>query len=374
MTQSADAVDRPAQDTSTAGRRRAAWTLVALAPVSAEATFSGVTMPAMWLLFPGLVVMYGAGVLFLRELVVRSGGGLPSLLVAGLVYELVEDGIGLQALTSPHLYNAAEWGPRVLGFNTTYWESQIGYHAVFSVLIPVTLADLLFPRHRGRPYLRRGGLHITGFAAVTGVALLRVVVAGGQDPGYQAPLAVVLGISAAAAVLLHVGLRVLPRRSPAPRTAGHAPRPVSAAVVAGLAAGCFLGLLMPAGLPPDGPDGPAVGSGMWVLLPMALAATTAVLAGRLVHRWSRTADWSDMHRIWLVGGALVGRTLFAVVTAPAAYEYDWQRASVAIAVGTAMIAAMAFLLARLARRVRRSTAVGRPPDAPTVCPDRPEGS
>ncbi len=349
-------VDRSARHTSADGRRRAAWALVALAPVSAEATFSSVTMPVVWLLLPGLVVMYGAGVLFLRELVVRFGGGPPSLLVAGLVYELVEDGIGLQALTSPNLYHAAEWGPRVLGFNTTYWESQIGYHTVFSVLIPVLLADLLFPRHRDRPYLRRGGLAVAGVVAVGGVVLLRTAIAARQDPGYQAPSAVVLGILAVVAVLLFVALRVLPRRSPAPLPAGLAPRPFFVALTAGVASGGFLGLLMPAGLPPDGPDGPAIGSGMWVLLPMVLAAAVAVFTGRLVHRWSRTSNWSDSYRIWLAGGALIGRTLFAVLTAPAANDYDWQKSGVAIAVGTAVIAAMAFLLTRLDRRVRRTTA------------------
>jgi len=341
---------------SAEGNRRAAWALVVLAPVSAEVTFSGVTMPYMWLLLPALVVMYGAGVLLLRELTVRFGGGWPSLLVMGLIYELVEDGLGLQALTSPNLYNAPEWGPRVLGFNTTYWESQIGYHTVFSVLIPVLLADLLFPRHRGRPYLRRGGLVLAGVAAVIGVALLRVLVAATEDPGYQTPLPVVLGVLAAVAVLLFVALRVLPGRTPLPPPGGHAPRPFLVALTAGAASACFLGLLVPLGLPPDGP---AVGSGAWVLVPMASAAAVAVWAGRLIHRWSGSADWSDSYWIRLAGGALIGRTLFVVLTAPAANDYDWARAGVAIAVGTVLIAVMAFLLVRLDQRVRRGTADGR---------------
>ncbi|WP_084210846.1 hypothetical protein [Pseudonocardia acaciae] len=339
----------------TAGNRKAAWALVVLAPVSAEVTFSGVTMPAMWLLLPALVVMYGAGVLLLRELVVRFGGGWPSLVVAGLVYELVEDGIGLQALTSPKLYNAADWGPRVLGFNTTYWESQIGYHVVFSVLIPVLLADLLFPGHRGRPYLRRGGLVMAGVGAVVGVALLRVGIAGTEDPGYQAPLPVVLGILVAVAVLLVVALRVLPGGVRGPVPAGHAPRPAVVALVAGAACACFLGLLMPAGLPPDGP---AIGSGGWVLVPMALAAVVAVGTGVAVRRWFTAPNWSDGYRVWLAGGALIGRTLYVVVTAPAANDYRWGPAGVAIGIGTVMIAAMAYLLARLSRRVTAGSGRG----------------
>ncbi|GAA5162700.1 hypothetical protein GCM10023321_48670 [Pseudonocardia eucalypti] len=331
------------------GSRKAAWTLIVLAPVSAEVTFSGVTMPAMWLLLPVLVVMYGAGVLFLRELVVRHRGGWPSLLAVGLAYELVEDGIGLQALTSPNLYHAAEWGPRVLGFNTTYWQSQIGYHTVFSVLVPVLLADLLFPRHRGRPYLRRGGLVTAGVAALVGVALLRVGIAATEDPGYQAPLPVVAGVVAAVAMLIYLALKVLPSWTPAPPRFVNLPRPATVAVTAGAAAAGFLALLMPAGLPPDGP---AIGTGSWVFLPMALAAALALGAGWLVYRWSAAPRWSDTYRIWLVGGALIGRTLFVVVTAPAANDYQWKPAGIAIAVGTLMIVAMAYLLTLLADRAR----------------------
>ncbi|OEU88215.1 hypothetical protein DB35_17680 [Streptomyces abyssalis] len=345
--------------TSKDGNRKAAWTLVVLAPASAEVTFSGVNMPFMWLLLPALVVMYGSGVLLLRELVARCGGGWPSLLVAGVVYELVEDGIGLQALTSPNLYGAAEWGPRVLGFNTAYWESQIGYHTVFSVLIPVLLADLIFPGHRGRPYLLRGGMAVAALGTVAGVAMLRVLIAATEDPGYQAPLPVVLGILAAVAVLLLLALRVLPGRTPVPGPSApngrRAPRPVFVALMGGAASVCFLGLLMPPGLLPGRPD--ADGTITWAgFVPMVLAAAVAGGAGWLVHRWSGAVDWSDGYWIRLAGGALIGRTLYAVVTAPAVNDYEWGPSAVAFTVGTVMIAAMAFLLARLDRRIRRRAA------------------
>lgn len=352
----ADMTDRSTQRVSAPGNRKAAWTLIVLAPLSAEVTFSGVSMPGMWLLLPVLVVMYGAGVLLLRELVVRSGGSWPSLLVMGLIYELVEDGIGLQALTSPNLYNAAVWGPRVLGFNTTYWESQIGYHTVFSVLIPVLLADLLFPGHRNHPYLRHSGLAVTALAAVIGVVLLRVGIAGIEDPGYQTPPPVVIAILVVVAALLYVALRVLPGRTPTPPAHRPAPRPVLVALIAATACGCFLALLMPAGLPPEGADGPAIGTGAWVLIPMALAAAITGYVGWLVYRWSAATNWSDTYRIWLIGGALIGRTLYAMLTAPAANDYNWTSAAIAFAIGTTMIAAMTYLLMRLARRIRQDTA------------------
>lgn len=63
--------------------------------------------------------------LLIRGAVVRSRGGWPRILLLGVAYELVEDGIGLQALSSPCLYYAADRGPRLLGLNTTYWEANV---------------------------------------------------------------------------------------------------------------------------------------------------------------------------------------------------------------------------------------------------------
>jgi hypothetical protein len=338
--------DRPARP-SAGGNRKAAWTLIWLAPLCAEATFSGVTMPAMWLLLPALILMYGAGVLFLRELTVRFGGGWPSLILLGVVYELVEDGVGLQALTSPNLYNAAEWGPRVLGFNTTYWESQIGYHIVFSVLIPVLLADLLFPGDRGRPYLGRGGLVLVGIGAASGVGLLRMLIAAAEDPGYSTPGSVLAGIAVAVWVLGYVALRIVPARFSPPEVSVSAPRPAVVAGVVGVAAAGFLALLMPPGFPPDGP---VIGSGAFVFIPMAAAAGIAGAAAWLVYRWTAAPNWSTSHWIWLIGGAMIGRTLFAVVTAPVGNDYAWGPSMLAIVLGIVVIALTAYLLGRLSRR------------------------
>ncbi|WP_208819054.1 hypothetical protein [Pseudonocardia alni] len=103
---------------------RAPWTLALLTTVCAELTFTAVAVPFTWLLVPLLMMMYGAGVLVLREATVRAGGTWPSLVLLGVAYQLAEDGLGLQALTSPRMYGAADWGFRALGVNWTYWESR----------------------------------------------------------------------------------------------------------------------------------------------------------------------------------------------------------------------------------------------------------
>lgn len=344
------------------GRLKAAWVLILLAPLSAELAFSAVGMPVMWLAFPFLIPMYGLGVLVVRELVARAGGGWPSLLVMALVYELAEDGLGLQALTSPTLYNAAEWGPRILGFNTTYWEVQFGYHAVFSVLIPVMLVDLMFPAHRGRPYLRMGGTIATAVGAAVGIVMLKVVFTAASDPGYQAPRPFLVGLIIVMVALSLFALRILPRRAPGVSVAsgtGHAtriPRPWIAGVAAGAATIVFLGLLMPMGSPPSAP---AIGEGAFVLIPMVVAAALAVAAIVVIGRWVRAGALTDRHRIWLAGGALVAHTLFAMVTTMLV-PGDALAFVLAAVTGPVVIAATVLLLALLSRRVRVRSEQGAP--------------
>ncbi|GAA4203106.1 hypothetical protein GCM10022220_11690 [Actinocatenispora rupis] len=290
-----------------AGRRRAALTLAVLTPVVAELGLGSTPMHLAFLLLLWLPI-YGAGVLLIREAVRRVGGGWASLVLLGVAYELVEDGIGLQALSSPHLYGAAGWAPRLFGLNTAYWEVNVVYHVVFSVLVPIALTDLIFPAHADRPYLKRGGLVGVAVCAVVGVALLRVSVPPSQDPGYVAPAWVLLGCVAAVALLAVVALRVLPRRAARPLPAGPAPAPWLAAAVGAGATLVFFALAYPA----FGAKQPAFTHGAWALVPMAVAALVAAGTTLLVYRWSGRRGWNDRHRIRLVGGALLAHTAYGV--------------------------------------------------------------
>ncbi|WP_328611531.1 hypothetical protein OG943_21255 [Amycolatopsis sp. NBC_00345] len=325
------------------GRLKAAWTLVLLAPLCAEAAFTGISLPSIWPAFPLLVPVYGAGVLLIRELACRAGAGWAGLLVLGVAYELAEDGLGLQALTSPHLYTAAQWG-RMLGFNITYWESQVGYHLVFSLLIPVALTGLIFKRHARRPYLGTFGLVGTAVVFAAGLALAKVSIAGSQDPGYQTPWPVVAALLAVIVVLGVVALVVFPRlRMPRPAPVARLPRPPVMATVAGIAPIVFLGLLFPLG---HNAGRPAVGHGAWVALPMAAALVIAVAVGWRIAQWSASEAFTDRHRVWLIGGAMVGHSLFAVASGVAGGN-----AVLSPVLGLVVIAVTVLLLGRLDRRL-----------------------
>jgi len=290
------------------GNRWAATVLVVLTPLLAELALGSTPLQYAWLTIVWLP-LYGGGALLIRELVRRTGRGWPSILVLGLGYEIVEDGIGLQALSSPTLYGAANWGPRVLGLNLPYWEANITYHLVFTVVIPILLVDLIFPAHRRSPYLRTPGL--VGIAAlfVFGAALIRLLVPPFADPDYLAPLPLTIGWGVVVIVLGVLALRVLrPRRE----VAGGPGAVPSRWALAGLG---FAGPLAVMFLqwPTFGSAGPAFTRGVWALVPMAAAAGLLVALGLLVRRWYRTAAWTDRHALWLAGGALVGHTTWGIV-------------------------------------------------------------
>jgi hypothetical protein len=292
-------------------QRRAALALVLLAPAVAELTLGSIPVRMLWLVVL-YVPIYGAGVLLIREAVRRTGGGTGALLLMGLAYGLVEEGLALQSLTSPHLYGAAGWGPRPWGINAPYAELNLPYHAVFSVLLPVALVELMF-RDLGRtPYLRRAGLVGTAAAALLGVGLLRVSVPPSEDPGYLLSgraAGVILGLAAAAAV---AALAVLPRRAgrgPA-GAGGPVPGLFRLGAVCAVAAFAFLALLFPFA----GAHHPAFLPRAWAPLPMAAAAAVAGAAAWALRRWGAADGWTPRHRLAAVTGALVAHTAFGLVS------------------------------------------------------------
>jgi hypothetical protein len=319
--------------------RRAAWTLVVLTPVIAELAWGSTPMTMAWLTLLWMPI-YGAGVLLIREAWVRSRRPWLALVPLGLAYELVEDGIGLQALTSPNLYHAADWGVRVLGFNVTYWEANAAYHTVFSVLVPIAITHLLFPSHRGRPYLRTPGTVVTAVVALLGVALLRVAIPPFEDPTYVAPLAVPLASAVVAALLAVVALRVLPPRRDAAPAAGPVPAPWALGAGAAVVSAVVLWTMWPGHFQGQ----PAGTHGLWALVPMVAGLLLAVGSGVAVSRWAGRAAWTDRHVLCLVGGLLVAHTLVGSVF--------WAGTAVDV-VGLLVLAVLTVvLLALLGRRAR----------------------
>ncbi len=323
--------------------RKAAWTLALLTPLIAELAFGSTPIRFAYLILLWLPI-YGAGVLLIRELVARTGRGWPSILLLGVAYEIVEDGLGLQALTSPHLYHAADWAPQILGFNVAYWVLNIIYHVVFSVAIPIFITNLLFPAFKDKPYLKKGGIVWVTLFTIIGVLMMRGTVPPSQDPGYNEPLSIIIGCVVAAIAIGFVALRFLPRKQATRPTDTPVPSAKLLVALGAVSTVVTFGLMYPFG----GAVQPLFTHGAWAYVPVAIGTALAIWAYRVITAWSRSSQWNNRTALALASGALVGHTLFGLLGA---------KLQLVDRIGLAVILAiMSWLLYRLYRKQMPTTA------------------
>ena len=333
---------------SVVGRRwRRIWSglapalvLLMLAPAVAEMLFGATPITNPGAMLPDVAV-YGCGALLIREVARRRGLGWSSILPLGVAFGIVEEGLALESLFNPSLFNAGDLGGRALGINWVWAQWTLGYHAVWSISIPIVLTELVFPDCRSEPWLGRAGLITAGVFYVLGVlafsAIFRFVVA----PGFVAPtipftVAVVGVVGLVALALWRPVGSVGARRS---KTVRGAPSPWLVGLLAFVAAGAWFVPLL------DLPD--TLRTGTWVLVPMLLALVAATVVAVLFGRWSAPErPWTDLQRLALAMGVLPASVLygFFYVTADSLVDRTGQ----AVASVVAMV-----LLGLLARRVHR---------------------
>jgi len=145
----------------------------------------------LWLLI--FVLLYGCGCLLIREAKVRWNlqWGVVFLAVA---YAIVEEGLTTKAFFNP------EWeGVGLLSGYGMYWGVQwvwtLGVtfaHATTSILVPITIADHLWPQYRHVATLRRRGvlLALAGISCITVLGMLSIGKAEGSQtiPFHPHPL------------------------------------------------------------------------------------------------------------------------------------------------------------------------------------------
>src|SRR5438093_2130105 len=144
--------------------------LVLLAPLVAEFLLGNlpITMlPALVALAP----MYGGGALLIRELVRRAGRGVPTMLVLGTAYGVVEEGLVTQSLFNPdyaHAHLLDEGFVPALGIAGPWTVFVITLHAVWSTTVPIVLVESCVPDRRTTPWLGRTGLVVAAVLFVAG--------------------------------------------------------------------------------------------------------------------------------------------------------------------------------------------------------------
>ncbi|MBK9714521.1 MAG: hypothetical protein IPO81_24905 [Kouleothrix sp.] len=314
------------------------FVLFALAPLVAELLFGATPVSRIGGLLPESL-LYGGGAVLIRELARRRGGGWGRIALLGAAYAIVEEGLAIQSLFNPGLFNAGLVGGRALGVNWVWSQWTIGYHVVWSISIPILLAELLFPARRAEPWLGKRGLAVVGVLYALGAlaigAIFRLFVA----PDFSAPLSLLVGAALVAAALVLLALRwpATVRRAPTEASEGTPPA-WRVGLLAALAAVAWFALL-------DLPH--ALREGALALLPMLAALALAAALVWLIRRWSAPGRrWTELHRLALASGALPISMLFGFffVTAGSPVDQIGQGVVSLVAIG---------LLGWLAWRLRR---------------------
>jgi hypothetical protein len=163
--------------------------------------------PATWFF---VVCLYGPGTVLVRELSIRWRTGVIGVILLGAAYGILEEGLDVMSFFNtawPDLGNAALYGR--WGDTSWLWTVHLtGFHAIFSIVIPILIVHLVFPQARNEPWLGRPGLGLMA-------ALLFLSVAGGnvlfrQLFHYSPPALPYLGAVLAVILLMLAARRTRP--------------------------------------------------------------------------------------------------------------------------------------------------------------------
>ena len=107
--------------------------------------------------------MWGGGALMLRALARNLGLGWGSLILFGLGIAVAEEFVIQQTSFAPLVIKlkGVEWA-RAGGINYVYALWALGYEAVWVVLMPTLVAEMVFPERKTETWLSKTGLAIVG--------------------------------------------------------------------------------------------------------------------------------------------------------------------------------------------------------------------
>ncbi len=143
--------------------------LFILSPVIAELLFGSTPVSRASQLIPESL-FYGSGALLIREFVRRRNLGWFSVIVMGIAFGIIEECITLQSVFNPNFMgNDLTYG-RLWGVNWVWGMCIIGYHAIWSITIPIFFTELLFPSRK-----KQSWLNITGIIIFTILFILSAV-------------------------------------------------------------------------------------------------------------------------------------------------------------------------------------------------------
>ena len=145
--------------------------------------------------------LYGSGVILIREAAVRWRRGWTSILLLGVAYGILEEGVALSTLFNPKAGPVGELGyfGHWAGVSWVWLAEILPVHMIFSISIPILLLGVALPYTGGRSLVSRRGIALSlAVLSADVVALLLVTV---RYEGFWMGYAVLFGSSMAICIL-----------------------------------------------------------------------------------------------------------------------------------------------------------------------------
>lgn len=113
--------------------------------------------------------LYGSGVLLVRELWIKWGQKYGSLLLLGLTFGIIKEGIaGKSFYIGEHIMLSSFWTySSQVGLSVIWGVWLAIYHAVFSITIPILLIHLFYPKCNEGPFLSDRAFYVTTLLFLT---------------------------------------------------------------------------------------------------------------------------------------------------------------------------------------------------------------
>lgn len=272
-----------------------AFGLLLLAPLVGEYLLGNIAINALPMII-GLIPLYGGGALLIREAARRWRLGWPGIILLGIAYAVIEEGLLTRSLFDPDYV-----GLRLLDYGFipslgigAYWTVFVlAIHGVWSIAVPISLVEA-GSRRPDVPWLGKVGLTVTAVLFVLGAAV--PVALAGPDLYPLSAAQITWTLITAAALVIAAFLTAGHRREPLPVT----PPGPWAVFATGIAAGIAFwlpSLLAIAGITLE-EHVPA-----WITVAFYLALYASMTL--LILQWSRHTGWGPWHRFALGAAGLI---------------------------------------------------------------------
>jgi hypothetical protein len=261
--------------------------LYLLAPLFGEYLLGNLKFTEL-IYMPFIAPLYGAGALLIRECARRAGRGYTTMLILGIAYAFIEEGIVDQLIFNPAYFTGQDQLMKtvipVLGIDTWLTIIVIAMHTVWSTCIPIILVEAIFAKRGKAPWL--GKIELTVVAAIFVLGSVWLWHTIYLESGFIATAPQLIGTAVVIAALIIVAF-TLKGHSRAPAQ-GFAPNPWIAGGVALAASSLYM---------------------LTELLPgwtrVGACILIAAVSCTLVYKWSRRSNWSAFHTLALAGGGIL---------------------------------------------------------------------